>query len=52
MPPRPRFPKNTREASRCCWFALAVALFVSDRWVTMMAERQTAKSAVAMKSRT
>ena len=31
---------------------LAVALFVIDAWLTMMAERQTARSAVAMKSRT
>lgn len=31
---------------------LAVALFVIDVWLTMMAERQTARSAVAMKSRT
>ncbi len=31
---------------------VAVALFVIDVWLTMIAERQTAKSAVAMKSRT
>jgi hypothetical protein len=31
---------------------LAVALFVIDVWLTMAAERQTARSAVAMKSRT
>jgi hypothetical protein len=31
---------------------LAVALFVIDVWLTMIAERQTARSAVAMKSRT
>ena len=31
---------------------LAVALFVIDVWLTMVAERQTARSAVAMKSRT
>jgi hypothetical protein len=31
---------------------LAVALFVIDVWLTMVADRQTARSAVAMKSRT
>ena len=31
---------------------LAVALFVIDVWLTMAAERQPARSAVAMKSRT
>jgi len=31
---------------------LAVALFVIDVWLTMMAERQAARSALAMKSRT
>jgi hypothetical protein len=42
----PDFPRAT------LFNDLAVALFVIDVWLTMAADRQTARSAVAMKSRT